>query len=109
VRPDPISVSAAQLLRALVKRIALNMNRISIGRIRSVDWQSLTFTGERHEISLRLAGPDPHLALEALRVELRHAEWQLDGHIVAEILIVDEQVFDDGSITLEIEALTLCE
>ena len=78
-----------------------------IGRFHSVDWQSLTFTGERHEISLRLTGPDPAPALASLRSELSDAEWQLDSHIVADILIVDEKLSDDGSILVKIEALTL--
>lgn len=78
-----------------------------IGRFRSVDWQSLTFTGERHEISLRLTGPDPALALGALRDGLAEVEWQLVGHVVADIVIVGERRSGDGAIVVEIEALTL--
>jgi len=72
-----------------------------------VDWQSLTFTGERHEISLRLAGPEAAPALARLRGRLAEVEWQLTGHIVADIVIVDEKVASDGSILVDLEALTI--
>jgi len=88
-------------------RTGLDLDRISVGRFLSVDWQSLTFTGERHELSLRLAGPDPAAALALLRVGLAEAEWQLHGHVVADIVIVGDKAHDDGSITVELEALTL--
>ncbi len=72
-----------------------------------MDWQSLTFIGERHEISLRLPGPDAALALSTLREGLAEAEWSLEGQVVADIVIVREHASDDGSILVEIEALTL--
>lgn len=78
-----------------------------VGRFHSVDWQSLTFTGERHEITLRLSGPDPAPALALLRGGLADAEWQLSGHVVGDILIVGERAAGDGSVVVEIEALTL--
>ncbi len=102
-----LSGAATQLLRSLVARTGLAQNRASIGRFHSVDWQSLTFIGERHIFSLRLLGPDPAPALALLRNGLSEAEWQLDRHVVADILIVGEKVSDGGSILVEIEALTL--
>ncbi len=101
------SCAASQLLRTLIARTGVDPDRISIGRFHSVDWQSLTFIGERHIFSLRLLGPDPAPALALLRDGLSEAEWQLDRHVVADILIVGEKVSDDGSILVEIEALTL--
>ncbi len=104
---SPLSAAAAALLRSLLARAGLNQNRIVIGRFHSVDWQSLTFIGERHEITLRIAGPEAALALALLRDGLAEAEWTLNGHLVAEILIVGEESEPDGSILVEIEALTL--
>ena len=60
---SPLSSAAAALLRSLLARTGLDQNRIVVGRFHSVDWQSLTFTGERHEITLRIAGPDAARAL----------------------------------------------
>ena len=103
----PLSAAAAQLLRSLVARAGLDRIGLFIGRFRSVDWQSLTFTGERHEISLRLPGPKPAAALARLRDGLAEAEWALQGHVVADILIVATQALSDGSIGVDLEALTL--
>ena len=104
---SPLSSAAAALLRSLLARTGLDQNRIVVGRFHSVDWQSLTFTGERHEITLRIAGPDAARALGLLRDGLAEAEWALEGHVVAEILIVGEEVEPDGSILVDLEALTL--
>ena len=104
---SPSSSAAAALLRSLLARTGLDQNRIVVRRFHSVDWQSLTFTGERHEITLRIAGPDAAHAHALLRDGLAEAEWALDGHVVAEILIVGEELEPDGSILVEIEALTL--
>ena len=103
----PLSPAAALLLRSLVARAGLARHRIFIGRFRSVDWQSLTFTGERHEIGLRLPGPGADDALARLRDGLADAEWNLDGHVVADILIMATRPSSDGSIDVDLEALTL--
>lgn len=107
VRRALLSCAATQLLRSLIARTGLDPDEIFVGRFRSVDWQSLTFTGERHILVLRLAGADPAGALAGLRDGLAEAEWQLRGHVVADIVIVSESVADDGSIVVGIEALTL--
>ena len=109
MRGAPLSPAAAQLLRSLVARARLDPASTGIGRFHSVDWQSLTFIGERHELSLRLAGPEPAAALARLRDGLAAAEWQLDGHVVADIVIVGEKAAGNGSIVVEIEALTLAD
>ena len=69
--------------------------------------RALTFTGECHEISLRLAGTDPAAALALVRDGLADAEWQLAGHVVSDIVIVGAKASDEGSIVVDIEALTL--
>lgn len=102
-----LSPAAAQLLHSLLSRIGMKRDRILISAFRSVDWQSLTFTGERHEISLRIPGPGAEEAAALLRDGLADAEWPLRGHIVAEIVIVGEQRAADGSILVDMEALTL--
>ncbi len=88
-------------------RTGLDQNRIFVSKICSIDWQSLTFTGERHEISLRLPAPEAADALARLRDGSAEAEWALKGHVVADILIVDTQPSEDGSILVDLEALTL--
>lgn len=101
------SRAAAELLRALIARTALDDERITIGRVHSIDWQSLTFIGERHEFSLAITGPDARAALALFRDGLAEVEWQLVGHVVADLVIVSEQAASDGTIVVGIEALTL--
>ena len=90
-----------------MNRAGLEKDRIFVSNFCSVDWQSLTFTGERHEIGLRLLGPDATDALARLRDGLAEAEWALAGHVVADIVIVTSRALDDGSIEVSLEALTL--
>ena len=85
-----LSPAAAQLLRSLLERTGLARDAVLVSAFRSVDWQSLTFTGERHEISLRIPGPDAAHAAALLRDGLADAEWPLTGQVVVEILIVAE-------------------
>ena len=103
----PLSAAAALLLRSLKARAGVERDRIFITHCRSVDWQSLTFTGERHEIGLRLSGPGAADALARLSDGLAGAEWKLHGHVVAEIVIVATHRARDGSIDVDLEALTL--
>ena len=81
-----MSAAASLLLRSLMARAGLSRDRIFISKFRSVDWQSLTFTGERHEIGLRLPAPGAAEALARLGDGLAEAEWTLQGHLVADIL-----------------------
>ena len=53
-----LSAAAAGLLRALLARAGIDRDRILLTEFRSTDWQSLTFIGERHEMELRIPGPD---------------------------------------------------
>ena len=77
---------------------------------RSVDWNSLTFAGERHEISLRIPGPDAAAIVDSLSTGLDDADFAIPGQIVADITVVRlPQVQPDGAIVIEIEALTVAE
>jgi hypothetical protein len=46
-----MSAAASGLLRALIARAGVPRDRILLTNLCSIDWQSLTFVGERHEIS----------------------------------------------------------
>ena len=77
---------------------------------RSTDWNSLTFAGERHEITLRIPGPNARTVAALLIEGLEDADFAIPGQIVADITLaklpVDQR---DGSILIEIEALTVAE
>ena len=106
-----MSQAAAGVLRALLARANVRRDRILLTELRSVDWQSLTFIGERHEIELRIPPPNAARIARAVAFGLAEAEFNIPGQIVvADIaLTAGPRVHPDSSITLQIEALTIAE
>jgi hypothetical protein len=105
-----LSPAAAGLLRALIARAGINRDRILLTDFRSIDWQSLTFIGERHEMELRVPGPDADRVSDLLTAGLADADFSIPGQIVADIGLERPPVqHGDGSVTLYIEALTITE
>lgn len=105
-----MSAAAAGLLRALLGRAGIDRNRILLSNLRSTDWNSLTFAGERHEIALRIPGPGAAAVVAVLIDGLEHADFTIPGQIVADIALARPPIDDaDGAITVEIEALTVAE
>ena len=105
-----MSRAASGLLRALVERMGTQSDRILLSEIQSVDWQSLTFTGETHVLRLRVPGPDADLLVGRLTHGIEDAEFSIPGHLVADIIVAGGlNRALDGSIKLEIEALTVAE
>jgi hypothetical protein len=103
-----MSSAAAASLRALLARAGVPREQILLTDIRSVDWQSLTIVGERHEIAIRIPGPFAPALAAALCDGLVEAEFSIPGHIVADIVVADGPTqFADGSVSLSIEALTV--
>jgi hypothetical protein len=104
----PLSAAASALLRALVTRAGVPRDRILLTDAQSVDWRSLTLEGERHQIRLRIPGPDSSVIVQRMCSGLEDAEFSLSGVIVADIAVLGEARTElDGSISLTIEALTI--
>jgi hypothetical protein len=109
MRP-PLSPAASGLLRSIVARAGVERDRVLLVEFRSVDWQSLTFIGERHKMELRIVGPDAAAAADRLLAGLAEAEWRVPGQIVADMNSETAPiVHKDGSVTLKLEALTIVE
>lgn len=106
----PLSAAAAGLLRSLLSRAPQDRDRILLTESRSVDWQSLTFVGERHEFRFRVPGPDGARIVALLTDGLPDAEFAIPRHIVADIALAGEPGAEpDGSVSFSIEALTIQE
>ena len=103
-----MSQAASALIRALAGRARVSRDRILLTDVHSVDWRSLTFNGERHQIDLRIPGPDARAIVDRMCDKLEDAEFTIPGHFVADIAVVGtpKRGFD-GSISLTVEALTL--
>ena len=103
-----MSPAASAVLRALIGRAHVSRNRILLTHIESVDWQSLTFTGERHQFQLRIPGPGAKIVAERMCDRLEDAEFSIPGLLVADIAVTNApKLALDGSISLSIEALTV--
>jgi hypothetical protein len=104
-----MSSAASALLRALIARAGVPRDRILLTEAQSVDWQSLTLSGERHNIVLRVPGDDSAAIVERMVSGIEDAEFAIPGLIVADIAVVDKQRAPDGSAMVTIEALTISE
>ena len=105
-----MSRAAAGLLRALLKRGGDQGHRILLTEIRSVDWHSLTLAGERHSLGLRIAGPAAELIAASFLNGIEDAEFAIPGQILADIALArPPKRGRDGSVTLQMEALTVVE
>lgn len=105
-----MSSGASAVLRALIARAKVARDRILLTEAQSIDWRSLTFTGERHHIGLRVTGRDSGPAVERMCAGLADAEFSIPGLIVADIAVLEEaRRAPDGSTTVTIEALTVSE
>ena len=106
VKSDKFDVGAA--LNALIARSGVVRDRILLSDAHSTDWQSLTFNGERHQIELRVPGPDSREVVERMCSGLERAEFSIPGVIVADIGVAwGPTVAPDGSSSVTFEALTL--
>jgi len=105
-----MSQAAGCLVRALIGRAGAERNRILLTDVHSVDWQSLTFTGERHQIALKITGRDSSQVVDRMCAGLEDAEFSIPGLIVADITrIGNSPRAPDGSTEVMIEALTVSE
>lgn len=109
IRPA-MSPAASGLLRALLNRAMVSRDRILLTEWRSTDWQSLLLTGERHQIRLRVPGPEACEVAARLTDGIEDAEFSIPGQILADIAITSRaQARSDGSVEIAMEALTITE
>jgi hypothetical protein len=80
----------------------------TVEEISSRSWASATFTGARHELTFRIEGDGAKAAADAFLAGLSAAEFQLRGHIMADIaLLWEERVDGEDSVRVSLEALTV--
>jgi hypothetical protein len=96
------------LLRGLRSHIVnlMNFGPPQFEEIRSRSWASVTFTGARHEIAMRLEGEGAEAAARDFADSLDVTEFRLRGHILADIALVAQETVP-GGMRLRIEALTV--
>lgn len=105
-----LSAAACGLMRSLLGRAGPDRHRVVLSNWSSTDWQSLMFIGERHEVELRVCGPDPSALLARLTNGLGEAEISIPGHFLADIALFGEPAPQlDGSLLVSFEALTIAD
>lgn len=93
------------LLRALAARID-PVHQLALREARSEGWASATFSGSRHSFAFTLSGDRAGAVASRLAEGLDAMEFDLPGHLVADIALVDRLDTPDGA-TFAIEALTV--
>ena len=99
------SDAGGELLRALADSVAGLDVRVAVEQVSSRDWASITFSGARHRLRLRLEGREAPAAARALR-RLDEESLALRGHLLADLSaeFVEEQA---DQVRLMVEALTV--
>jgi hypothetical protein len=99
---------ATALLRQLLQRAGEDRNRIFLSRWSTVDWQSLTLEGERHEATFVVSGDLPAEFAALWLAGVADADFDLPRGFVAEIEVTSPPLArPDGKVEVEIAALTL--
>jgi hypothetical protein len=93
------------LLRALKARVGKNQ-MLSVREARSESWASATFSGSRHSFAFTLSGKDAEGTASRLAEGLDAMEFDLPGHLVADIALFDRCDGPAGAM-FAIEALTV--
>lgn len=103
--------AASSLLRNLLGRSGTHSNRIVLTDWTSIDWQSLTFLGERHRAGFVVSGENAMAIAASWTRDLPEAEFDLGtAGFVAEIaLAAPLSVREDGSVLVQLEALTIAD
>jgi D-Tyr-tRNAtyr deacylase len=104
-----LSSAGGALLRALYAKVENERGKILLTSWTTVDWQSLTFAGERHQASFTITGDDAAGLAARWTGGLDEADLPLGGgRFVADLEVMRcGPPAPDGSVTVELEALTL--
>lgn len=98
--------AATALLRALCVHFVHFAGTFRIEELVSRPWASVTFRGARHRVTLALEGEGAGDAADAFLGGLTEAEFELPGHILADIAPAGEKRTGDR-VRLTLEALTV--
>jgi hypothetical protein len=101
------SVAGRELKRALRGYFVALGAPVTVESLASRPWASITFSGERHRLTLCLPGPGAQAAADTFLEGLEERDFALRGHIVADIEATGVERDADGQVRLTLEALTV--
>ena len=100
--------AAAELHRAIHLHFAPSDCRVAFEELTSRSWASVTFTGARHRLRFRLEGQGAAEAADRFLAQLHEANFELRGHVLADIALLAEERLDEGALVrISLEALTV--
>lgn len=103
-----LSASGGALLRCLLARVNDERHRIILTHWSITDWQSLTFTGERHEAQFSVTGAEAAELAARWTEGLEEADLPIgSGRFVADLKVETGTTDRDGNVPVALEALTL--
>lgn len=92
---NPIGHAATRILREVQNLVRIGGNDrekpiVVIEEIRTTDWASVTFVGQRHELDLRIVGEADAVAAAMVRLaeDLAEHDIPIAGHFIAEIHVI---------------------
>ena len=100
------SDATTALLRGLREKFDRS-HALAFEAISSRSWASATFTGARHELTLRLEGEGAPDAAERFAKDAEAAEFRLRGHVVADISVLSCERLDGTAARVKLEVLTV--
>ena len=98
--------AATALTRALPVNFVNFSGLLAVEMLESRGWASVTFSGERQRLKLRLEGPDARAAADAFLDGLGEREFDLRDHILVDIACIGEAI-EGEALVLTLEALTI--
>jgi hypothetical protein len=102
-----LTMAGAELKRALRAHFLELGAPVTVESLASRSWASITFSGERHRLTLCLPGPGAQAAADTFLEGLEERDFALRGHILADIEAIASQRDADGQVRLTLEALTV--
>jgi len=100
------------LKRSAARELARTVTFVTFAPVMTVDetvsrpWASVTFTGERHRLTLTLTGPEAEATADSFLKGLGEREFPMRGHILIDIACVGDER-REGNVRLTLEALTV--
>ena len=102
-----LTTAGAELRRALRAWFAELGAAVTFESLASRPWASITFAGERHQLALSLPGPGADAAADCFLDGLGERDFELRGHVLADIAAAAVERDPDGQVRLVLEALTV--
>jgi hypothetical protein len=96
--------ATSALLRAIRRKLRGCV--VNLLNFRSHSWASVTFTGARHELRIRIEGEEAQAEADRFLSNLDCAEFPMRGHLLADIALVSRENVGDA-VELALEALTV--